>query len=66
MNSPLIWRRSVLLFLSVIVFAPPTFADNTALNDNARFLAGMDVVAGSALEPLTKDKTFIRHSLFLN
>ena len=66
MNSSLIWRRSVILFLLVIVFAPPTFAEDTALNDNARFLAGMDVAAGSALEPLAKDKTFVRHSLFLN
>ena len=66
MNSSLIWRRSVITFLSVILFAPPTFAEDTALNDNARFLAGMDVAAGSALEPLAKDNTFVRHSLFLN
>ena len=66
MNSSLTWRRFVILLFSVILFAPPTFAGDTALNDNARFLAGMDVVAGSALEPLAKDKTFVRHSLFLN
>jgi hypothetical protein len=66
MNSPLIWRRSAILFLSVILFAPPTFAGDTALNDNARFLAGMDVVAGSALEPLAKDKAFVQHSRSLN
>ncbi len=66
MNSLLIWRRSAALFFSVILFTPPTFANDTALNDNARFLAGMDVVAGSALEPLAKDKTFGGHSRFLN
>jgi hypothetical protein len=66
MNSPLIWRRSAILFFSVILFSQPTFAGDTALNDNARFLAGMDVVAGSALEPLAKDKSFVRHSRFLN
>ena len=66
MNSPLIWRSSAILFFSAILFAPPTFAGDTALNDNARFLAGMDVVAGSTLEPLAKDKTFVWHSRFLN
>ena len=66
MNSPLTWRRSAVLLFSFILFAPPAFAGDTALNDNARFLAGMDVAAGSALEPLAKDKTFVRHSRFLN
>ncbi len=66
MNRLLIWRRSVILFLSVILLAPPAFAGDTTPNDNARFLAGMDVVTGSALEPLTKDKTFVRHSDYFN
>ncbi len=66
MNSPVIWRRSAIAFFSLILFAPPGFAGDTTLNDNAHFLAGMDVVQGSALEPLTKDKAFVRHSSFLN
>jgi hypothetical protein len=66
MNSPIIWRRSATFFFALILFAPPTFAGDTALNDNARFLAGMNVAQGSALEPLTKAKTYAGHSSFLN
>ena len=66
MNSPIIWRRSAILCFALILFAPPTFAGDTALNDNARFLAGMDVAQGGALEPLTKNKAYVGHSSFLN
>ncbi len=66
MNSPLIWHRTAILFFSLILFAPPGFASGMSLNDNARFLAGMEVVQGSALEPLAKEKAFAQHSSFLN
>jgi hypothetical protein len=66
MNSLHVRRRSAILFFALILFAPPAFAGDTALNDNARFLAGMDVAQGSALEPLTKDRAYVRHFSFLN
>jgi hypothetical protein len=44
----------------------PVLVDNGALNDTARFLAGMSVSAGSFLEPLTNNKAFAEHAEFLD
>ncbi len=60
------WCRSALLVLALILVSAPAFAADAALNDNARFLAGMEVASGSSLEPLTKEKSYVRHSDFFN
>ena len=62
MSSFLTCCRSAIFALSVILVAAPASAGDTPLDDSARFLAGMDVGAGSSLEPLTRDRTFVRHS----
>jgi hypothetical protein len=66
MNSFLAWRRFAALILSAAFVSAPAFADVTTLTDNARFLAGMDVSAGSPLQPLTKDKAFVQYSAAFN
>ncbi len=60
------WCRSALLVLALIFVAGPAFAGDAALNDSARFLAGMEVAPGSPLQPLTKEKSYVRHSQFFN
>ncbi len=66
MKSFLNWRRCAVLSLSIILFAPPGFAEDTAPNDNARFLAGLTVAPGSVLLPMTKNKAFVQHSSALH
>jgi hypothetical protein len=44
----------------------PVHAYDASLNDTARFLAGMDISAGSFLGPLAKGKAFAKHSQLLN
>jgi len=54
-DKPLTDKRSLMLA-----------GDAGLLNDTARALAGMNVSAGSFLEPLTRDKAFAKHSELLN
>ncbi len=60
------WRACAALILSATLAAATAFAGEASLDDNARFLAGMTVASGSALEPLTKDKSFSRHAEFFD
>ena len=60
------WCRSALVAFSLILIGAPAFAGDVVLNDSARFLAGMEVASGSPLEPLTKERSYIRHSQFFN
>ena len=66
MNSFLAWCRFAVFILSAAFVSAPAFADDTTLTDNARFLAGMAVTAGSPLEPLTKDRAFAQYSAAFN
>lgn len=62
MKSLLSWRQAAILILAATFATASACAAGTALNDTARFLAGMSVSAGSPLEPLTKETAFVRHS----
>jgi hypothetical protein len=66
MNHLHIWRRAAVLFLSLTFAAAAAFAGDTALNDNARFLAGMTVAADSPLQPMAKTGEFARHAGFFD
>ncbi len=66
MNILFTWCRSAIFILAVALVVSPALAGDATLNDNARFLAGMDVAAGSPLEPLTKDKAYAQHSHHFN
>ncbi len=63
MNRFIACRGMALCLFSAVVFAAvPVLAGGAAPNDTARFLAGMNAVAGTPLEPLTKEKAFARYA----
>src|SRR4051794_9550215 len=53
-----------LSFLLAVVM--PARAADTAANDSARFLAGMQPSADSPLAPLTRDPSWLRHARFFD
>lgn len=63
--SPMPTRRSALAMLAGLSVSP-ALAATTTLNDVARYLAGMPVASGSALEPLTQEPSWRAHAQQLN
>ncbi len=66
MNSLLAWRQFAVIIISAAFVSATAFADDTTLSDSARFLAGMDVAAGSPLLPLTKERAYAQYSAAFN
>jgi hypothetical protein len=60
------FRSLATLIVSATLAVASAFAGEASLDDSARFLAGMAVSNGSSLEPLTKDKSYIKHAEFFN
>ena len=63
--SPMPTRRGALALLAGLSVSP-ALAATTTLNDVARYLAGMPVAFGSALEPLTQEPSWRAHAQQLN